>query len=431
MLGAIVGDMVGSTREFHPIKTKTFDLLPPESHLTDDTVLTIAVAMAAAGGRDLADTLRDYSRRHVCSYGLAYWSWVGTPSMPAYGSWSNGAAMRVSSAAWLASHPAEVLRLARWSAVATHDHPEAVRAAEAVALAVHLARCGCDSAVVRRIVSAASGFDLSRDVDDLRSVASFECKAWISVPRAIVCALESGDFEDAIRNAVSLGGDADTEAAIAEPLHGIPASIEAEVLKRLPEDLRADLGTLRDAIVPPSFDQAWLDALETWDPGCVEAWNAKRRPEIRATAAPVPVPPRKDLRQRLKRLLVFGRPPAEVAPPAGNPVPREVQSGREALAEYAEQMRRYGWREGAVRHTLRLFADDAPLHDRLVNLVSSLAALEAFEGRDTEAFLRNVQPSSPNPQEILFGVLEYAEIEMIEVQALLRSVRARVAPSPT
>ena len=134
MLGAIVGDVVGSTREFHPLRTKAFDLLTPDSHFTDDTVLTIAVAMAAADGRDLAETLRDYSRRHVVSYGLAYWSWVCTPSMPAYGSWSNGAAMRVSPAAWLASHPADVLRLARWSAEATHDHPEAVRAAASEAV---------------------------------------------------------------------------------------------------------------------------------------------------------------------------------------------------------------------------------------------------------------------------------------------------------
>ena len=435
MLGAIVGDVVGSTREFHPIKTKAFDLLTPESHITDDTVLTIAVAMAAAGGRDLSDTLRDYSRRHVVSYGLSYWSWVGTPSMRAYGSWSNGAAMRVSSAAWLASHPAEVLRLARWSAEVTHDHPEAVRAAEAVALAVHLARSGCSVDDVRRFVSAASGYDLSRDIDSLRGEAQFECKAWISVPRAIICALDSDDFEDAIRNAVSLGGDADTEGAIAgaiaEPLHGIPSFIETDVLGRLPDDLRRDLQTLRSAIVPPAFDPSWLGDLRTWDPECVEAWKARRRPVPIATTTPAPPSLRRrgGLLHHLKLLFESGRRHTEAVSPAPVPVPHEVAKGREALDTYAEQMRLYGWREGAVRRTLRLFENHAVLHDRLVDLISSVAAVEAYEGRDPVAFLQNVHPSSPNPQEIMFGFVEYAEIEMIDVQSMLADVKARIATS--
>lgn len=422
MLGAIVGDVVGSTREFHPIKTKAFELIVDDSHLTDDTVLTIAVGMAIAGGLDLAATLRAYSRRHVVSYGMAYWAWVRDPSMGPYSSWSNGASMRVSSTAWLASDTREVLRLARWSAQPTHDHPEAVRGAEAVALAVHLARTGWPPPRIREAVTRLSGYDLSGSVVDLRATAEFECKTWISVPRAIVCALRSTCFEDAIRNAVSLGGDADTEAAIAgaiaEPLHGIDAALAEAVVRRLPEDLRADLRTLRAKSAPAVVDPAFLAALPAWDPGCVRNWQSRfDAPAPPAAFEEAPAEARGGgWFRRLRGLLGSSSAEGDRVPA----MPPEAQAAREALATFVRVARSYGCREMAVREAARQVLRTGTPSAQISALLVAVAVLEEVEGRDPMSILGLDESAIPQVlRDLRRGIADHADTEMLDLEALL------------
>lgn len=414
MLGAIAGDVVGSTREFNPIKTKAFDLLVEDSHFTDDSVLTIAVGMAIVGGLDLAATLRAYSSRHVVSYGMAYWLWVRDPSMGPYHSWANGGAMRVSAAAWLASDTRDVLRLARWSAEPTHDHPEAVRAAEAVALAIHLARAGWPPGRIEEVVSRVSGYALHRRVDDLRLEADFECKAWISVPRAIACALQSTSFEDAIRNAVSLGGDADTEAAIAgaiaEPLHGIGQRLGTDILRRLPEDLRRDLKAIRGRSVEAGADPAVVQSLQPWDPDCVRRWQSafdvERSVPLPSEERP-PVLPLSGWRRRLQRIL--GR--NADTPPAVEAVPAAVLEGRDALRLFEQVRRSYGCREMAVREAGRSVLPKGTVVEQLATLLNRVAAQEEFDGGTAGADLRR-------------GMAEYVDTEMLDMRAVLALAEA-------
>lgn len=293
MLGAIVGDFVGSRFEFHPFKSKEFDLIHEGCIWTDDSVLTIAVADALAGNLDMAATLRRYTVENVTSYGMHFWDWAnkryGSGDGP-YGSWGNGASMRVSPAAWFARDIDECLRLAKASAEVSHNHPEAIRGAQAVAAAIYAALSGWSQSHIRSFIQRMSGYDLTPSVDDLRPTAQFEVKSWISVPRAIICALEATSFEDAIRNAVSLGGDADTEAAIAaaivEPMFGVPRDLEVAAVTNLPPDLQDKLVAMKaasSAIRRAPLSRQDADAIPAWDPACVERWQIEqeaKRPVI-------------------------------------------------------------------------------------------------------------------------------------------------------
>lgn len=291
MYGAAVGDFVGSRFEWHPHKSKDFDLVHEGCFWTDDTVLTIAVADAIATKSDMAETLRRYTLEHVTSYGPHYWDWAnGRLGDGPYGSWGNGASMRVSPAAWFASDIHECLMLAKLSASVSHDHPEAIRGAQAVATAIYAGLSGWSQAGIRNLLQRTSGYDLSLTVDDLRPVTEFELKSWISVPRAIICALEATSFEDAVRNAVSIGGDADTEAAIAgsiaEAIFGVPEDLAAMVVGRLPQGLQErliQLSVLAQAVDRKPFKLQEAEAIPAWNPDCVERWQrvrAKPRPII-------------------------------------------------------------------------------------------------------------------------------------------------------
>ncbi len=238
MLGAVIGDLAGSTREFEPVKRKDVDLLPEGSNLTDDSVLSVAVGVAILDDRPFADTIREYARACPTSYGLDFYTWALGDAPGPYGSWGNGSAMRVSPCAWLACDLVQAVHLARSSAEATHDHPEGVRGAVATVVAVYLARCGWDADRIRAETARISGYDLSATVDGIRPDYRFEVACAKSVPQALVCALESTSYEDAVRNAISLGGDADTQAAIAgavaEPLHGgVPPTMADAAWERL------------------------------------------------------------------------------------------------------------------------------------------------------------------------------------------------------
>lgn len=256
MFGACIGDIIGSVYEFRSWKQREFPLFSDASTFTDDTVCTVAVAESLLEGSDPAASLRRWGLRYPArGYGARFAQWLNDPGTGAYGSYGNGAAMRVGPAAWLARSLDEALVLARHVTAVTHDHPEGMKGAEATVTAIWLARQGATPNDIRARIQESFGYDLSRSVDDIRPGYRFDESCQGTVPQAIVCALEARSFEGAIRNAVSLGGDADTLAAIAGPiaevLYGIPEDIRREGLQRLPRDMHGVLQRLYDVAAGP------------------------------------------------------------------------------------------------------------------------------------------------------------------------------------
>jgi len=240
MLGAIAGDIVGSVYENFRTKRKDFRLFHPFCFFTDDTVLTVAVAAAVLDDLDLGRTLRRYAwRRPMRGYGPRFYRWMLTLGAHPYRSLGNGAAMRVSPAAYAAKNVDEVLALAKRSAECTHNHPEGIKGAQAVAFALFSARTGKTREEIRATVAERFGYDLRRSVAQIRPGYKLDLTCPGSVPEAIIAFLDSHDYEDAIRNAVSLGGDADTQAAIAGAIAeafygGVPGHIALRAWRRLP-----------------------------------------------------------------------------------------------------------------------------------------------------------------------------------------------------
>jgi ADP-ribosylglycohydrolase len=292
MIGVLVGDYVGSRFEFAPFKSKDFDLVHPDCVYTDDSLMTVALADAIArGDTNHAEAMRRVGREHVTSYGPAFWTWLTTPEMGPYGSWANGSSMRVSPAAVFARDIGECLELARATAEVTHDHPEGVRGAQATAAAIFAARSGWSQAETRAMVADRFGYPMDEDVDRIREHAVFELKSWISVPQALTCAFEATSFEDAIRNAVSIGGDADTQAAIAGSVaqwwFPVPDDLRDAALARLPEEIRdmflaAEAKAVASGFVP--LDREGVDAIPRWDPDEVRRW-LERTGKVDADAA--------------------------------------------------------------------------------------------------------------------------------------------------
>jgi ADP-ribosylglycohydrolase len=253
MLGALAGDVIGSVYEHRPVKAPDFrPLISGASRYTDDTVLTVATAAAILGDGDYAAAYRRFGRAHPgAGYGKSFREWLRTPDGAPYGSWGNGSAMRVSPIAWAFYTEAEVLAEAGRSAAVTHDHPEGIRGAQAVALAVFLCRSGAGKEDVRTELATRFGYDLARTVDGIRPGYRFQVSCQESVPEAIIAFLDSEGFEDAVRLAISLGGDADTQAAIAgsigEAAYGaVPEAIQRGVLERVPGDLRVVVEAFRE-----------------------------------------------------------------------------------------------------------------------------------------------------------------------------------------
>lgn len=216
MIGAIAGDIIGSVYENLRTKNKEFKLFTPVSTFTDDTVLTVAVADAILSGKPYGATIKSYARRHPFrGYGPRFLVWMAKPGVKPYNSFGNGSAMRVSPIGHAFDSEDEVLDHAKRSAECTHNHPEGIKGAQATALAVFLARQGADKETVRREVAQRFGYDLSRSIDGIRPGYRADLTCQGSVPEAIIAFLDSESFEDAVRNAVSLGGDADTQACIA------------------------------------------------------------------------------------------------------------------------------------------------------------------------------------------------------------------------
>jgi ADP-ribosylglycohydrolase len=220
IIGAIAGDIIGSVFENNRIKTKDFDLFTRKSQFTDDTVMTLAISKWLCADKDSKDVLirnlKYFGNLYPnAGYGGRFMKWLAQDSLQPYGSWGNGSAMRVSPCAWVADSLEEAQDLARTSAIVTHDHPEGVKGALATSDAIYLARVGASKDEIRDHIEVRYDYDLSFTVDEIRPEYSFEISCQKSVPESIVCFLDAKDFEDTIRNAISLGGDADTMAAIA------------------------------------------------------------------------------------------------------------------------------------------------------------------------------------------------------------------------
>ena len=243
MIGAIAGDIIGSIYEQDPVKTKDFPLFDPWCCFTDDTVLTVAVADAILTGRSYQESIREIGRRYPeAGYGGAFILRLHSDHPQPYNSWGNGSAMRVSPVGFAFSTEDEVLREAEKTADISHNHPEGIKGAQATALAVYLARTGYEKEEIRRQISRRFDYDLERTVDDIRPTYSFDVSCQGTVPEAIIAFLDSSTYEDAVRNAISLGGDSDTLACItggiAEAFYrSIPKQIQAKVRECLPPDL--------------------------------------------------------------------------------------------------------------------------------------------------------------------------------------------------
>ena len=240
MLGAIIGDIAGSIYEpkDRRIKTKDFPFFSDNCRFTDDSVCTAAVADALMHDLPPAETMRDWGRRYPhCGFSQIFKTWIASEADAPNCTFRNGAAMRVSPAAFLnRSDLNAALLAAEEVTVISHDHPEGVKGAQATTYAIWLAYSGEKVTAIREAIAAQYGYDLSRTVDDIRPDYVFDMTCQGTVPPAITCALESGSYEDAVRNAVSLGGDSDTlgaiAGAIAEAIHGIPEDIKKQAEDR-------------------------------------------------------------------------------------------------------------------------------------------------------------------------------------------------------
>jgi ADP-ribosylglycohydrolase len=258
MIGAIIGDIVGSVYEWHNIKTKDFPLFREDCFFTDDTVMTIAVAEGLMNGGkrdDFIDAMKKYGRMYPnAGYGGHFSVWLQSDNREPYYSFGNGSAMRVSPVgfwmepSWDAIE--SVQTLAARTAEVTHNHPEGIKGAQATADAILIMRLARQSGGdveaykkrLRSFLAERFGYDLNRSLDEIRPDYSFDVSCQGSVPQAVIAFLESTDFEDAIRNAISLGGDSDTLAAItggiAEAAYGIPQWIIDKAWSYLDEPLR-------------------------------------------------------------------------------------------------------------------------------------------------------------------------------------------------
>ena len=246
MIGAIIGDIVGSVYEWDNIKTKDFPMFSPLSFFTDDTVMTIAVAEALLSGgkeEDFINSMKKYGEMYPdAGYGGRFINWLFTDETQAYNSWGNGSAMRVSPVACHFDTLSEVEYFAKKSAEVTHNHPEGIKGAQATAVAIFLARNGRTKDEIKKYIEINYHYDLSRTLDEIRPSYKFDESCQGTVPQAIIAFLESSDFEDAIRNAISLGGDSDTLTAItgsiAEGAYIVPEWIKKKTLEVLDENLR-------------------------------------------------------------------------------------------------------------------------------------------------------------------------------------------------
>jgi len=243
MIGAITGDIAGSVYEWDNIKTKEFPLFTDRCSFTDDSILTIALADTILTGTPYVENLKAFYRCYPDGgYGGSFHRWAQSHNSEPYNSWGNGAAMRISPVGYAFNDLETVLAKAEEYTAITHSHPEGVKGGQSVAAAIFLARSGKTKADIRQYIEEQFGYDLSRHVDEIRPTYSFDVSSQGTVPQAIRAFLDSADFEDAIRTAISLGGDSDTIACITGGIaqafyRGTPSWIQDRVYSILDERL--------------------------------------------------------------------------------------------------------------------------------------------------------------------------------------------------
>lgn len=242
MLGALIGDIVGSVYEWDNIKTTNFPFFSPKCFFTDDSVLTVATAKALISGIGYTEAYQDFARRYPGrGYGGSFHGWIYAEHPQPYNSWGNGSAMRVSPVGFAFDSVDEVLAQAERSAAVTHNHPEGIKGAQATALAILLARQGMPQEEIRTEIAKHFSYNLDRTLAEIRPGYAFDVSCQGSVPEAIIAFLESTGFEDAIRKAISIGGDSDTIACvtggIAEAYYGgVPSDLAERAYTYLPEE---------------------------------------------------------------------------------------------------------------------------------------------------------------------------------------------------
>ena len=255
MIGAIIGDVVGSVYEFNNHRSKEFPLFQASSDFTDDSVLTFATAKVLLDGGDYAATYQQFARAYPHrGYGGRFSRWIKLDDPKPYDSFGNGSAMRIAPIGFAFADAETTLEEAKRSAEVTHNHPEGIKGAQAVALAIWMARHGEGKAAIRHAIEKQFGYDLIRDCDFIRQVNKFDETCQGSVPEAITCFLESTDFEDCIRLSISIGGDSDTIACIAGGIaqayyRDIPNWIITETRARLPQEFLEILDRFEEKIM--------------------------------------------------------------------------------------------------------------------------------------------------------------------------------------
>ena len=258
MLGAIVGDIIGSAYEFKNTKRKEFHLFTPKSKFTDDTVMTLAVARWLCDDKEhcketLVQRMQELGRRYpTAGYAGSFMRWLYNPEPQPYNSYGNGSAMRVSPVAFYAHSLQEALGLAKISAEVTHNHPEGIKGAQAIASSIYLARHGATKREIKSYAEEQFHYDLSPQLDDIRPTYSYDMSCQNTVPQALLAFLEGANFEDVIRSAVSIGGDSDTIAAmaggIAQAFYVIPKKLSSYCYALLTPELRGVLNDFEDLL---------------------------------------------------------------------------------------------------------------------------------------------------------------------------------------
>lgn len=259
MIGAIIGDIVGSRFEWNNIKSRDFAFFHEDCHFTDDSVMTLAIGEALLESTQCdiplntlaVQKMQEYGRRYRrAGYGGLFRRWLKASSPQPYGSFGNGSAMRVSAVGHVANSPEQLKELSFRVTAVTHDHAEGLKGAEATAMAIYLARTGSSPEQIREHICQ-HYYAIDFTLDSIRPTYTFDATCQGSVPQALQCFFESTGFEDCIRNAISLGGDCDTTAAIAGSVaaacYGVPGHLRNKALTYLDDDQRALLARFEAA----------------------------------------------------------------------------------------------------------------------------------------------------------------------------------------
>jgi len=250
ILGAIAGDIIGSSYECNNVKSLDFELFTNDTFFTDDSVLTTATMFAILHHVDYTQVYQNFCRRYPHrGYGDNFKKWVYAKNPKPYNSFGNGSAMRVSPIGWYCDNIDDVLTEAKKSAEVTHNHPDGIKGAQASAVAIFLARTGKGKNEIKQFIADSFGYDLNRTIDEIRPTYEFNESCQGTVPEAIIAFLESNDFENAVRLAVSIGGDSDTIAAITG---GIAEAFYREIPEDISDFVQVILGPdlMLDAVIP-------------------------------------------------------------------------------------------------------------------------------------------------------------------------------------